>query len=142
MNTPNRFSQHAHIVIRLALAILFIWFGILQGRNPGMWTGFVPHWVTGMFNGNAVMLVYMNAWFEIIAGLCLLVGFQVRIVSILLALHLFFIAGSIGITPLGLRDFTLAFAMLSVAIAGADAWSVDMKFKRKEAAQRSQMREQ
>lgn len=139
MNTPNRFSQHAHIVIRLALAVLFIWFGILEGQNPGMWTGFVPHFVTSMFGGNATMLVYMNAWFEIVAGLCLLVGFQVRIISILLALHLFFIAGSIGFGPLGLRDFTLSFAMLSVAIAGSDAWSIDQKFKKQEVVQGSQM---
>lgn len=139
MNTPNRFSQHAHIVIRLALAVLFIWFGILEGKNPGMWTGFVPHFVSDLVGGNAAMLVYMNAWFEIVAGLCLLAGFQVRIVASLLALHLFGIAGSIGIGPLGLRDFTLSFAMLSVAIAGADAWSVDARFKRKDRVQASQM---
>lgn len=132
MNTPNRFSQHAHIVIRLALAVLFIWFGFLEGHNPSMWTGFVPHWVSNMFGGNSTMLVYMNAWFEIVAGLCLLSGFQVRIVSVLLALHLFFIAGSIGFGPLGLRDFTLSFAMLSVAIAGSDTWSVDRKFEKPE----------
>lgn len=139
MNTPNRFSQHAHAVVRIALAVLFIWFGVLEGHNPGMWTGFVPQWVSAMFGGNSTLLVYMNGWFEIVAGLCLLVGFQVRIVSVLLSLHLFFIAGSIGFGPLGLRDFALSFAMLSVAIAGPDAWSVDRLFDKKEAIQGSQI---
>lgn len=122
----NRLTSYAPVVLRIALSILFIWFGVWQLIDPSMWAGFVPAWVAGMMGG-AITLVKLNGFAEIVLGLALLAGFQVRIVAVLLALHLFGIAGSIGFSPLGLRDFALAFATVSVALAGADRWSLDRR---------------
>ena len=130
----SKYSAYAPVIVRIALGILFVWFSILQFTNPPMWTGFVPQFVANLL-GDAHLVVIINAWFELVAGLMLIAGFQTRIVSLLLALHLFGIAGSIGLKPLGLRDLALSFATLSITFAGADVWTLDRWFVRKNSIQ-------
>lgn len=110
------------------MAAVFLCFSYYQFSNPSIWTDFVPTWVAALVAGNAVLLVLLNAWFELVAGLCLLFGFQTRTVALLLSLHLFFIAGSIGLNSLGVRDFGLAIATLSIFFNGFDRISLDAMF--------------
>ena len=115
------------------MGAVFMFFSYYQFSDPSAWTGYVPHSITALFGGNATMLVLLNAWFELVAGLSLLAGFQTRIVSLLLALHLFGISATIGISPLGIRDLGLAVATLSIVFAGPDLISIDGKFAKKPA---------
>jgi len=124
----TRIQPLAPIIIRIGMGIVFMFFSYYQFSDPSIWTGFVPHSVAAIFGGNATLLVLLNAWFELIAGLCLLAGFQTRIVAFLLALHLFGITATIGISPLGIRDLGLAVATLSIVFAGSDLISIDRKF--------------
>jgi uncharacterized membrane protein YphA (DoxX/SURF4 family) len=127
----TRIQPLAPIIIRLGMGVVFLFFSYYQFSDASAWTGYVPHAVVALFGGNATMLVLLNAWFELIAGLSLLAGFQTRIVSLLLALHLFGITATIGISPLGVRDLGLAVATLSIAFAGPDTISIDKKFAKK-----------
>ena len=120
-------------MIRIGMGVVLLFFSYYQFSDPSAWTGYVPHSITALSGGNATMLVLMNAWFELIFGLSLLAGLQTRIVSLLLALHLFGITATIGISPLGIRDFGLAVATLSIVFAGPDLISLDRKFARKAA---------
>ncbi len=70
-------------------------------------------------------LVIFNAILELTLGTFLLIGLYNRFSSLILSLHLFGIALSIGFTPLGIRDFGLAFATLAVYLFGYDRYSVD-----------------
>jgi uncharacterized membrane protein YphA (DoxX/SURF4 family) len=114
------------------MGVVFMFFSYYQFSDPSAWTGYVPHSIVAIFGGNAAMLVLLNAWFELVAGICLLAGFQTRIVSLLLALHLFGISATIGISPLGIRDLGLAVATLSISFSGPDLISIDRKFAKKE----------
>ncbi len=127
-----RIQPLAPIIIRLGMGVVFLFFSYYQFSDPSVWTGYVPHAVVAILGGNAAMLVLLNAWFELIFGLSLLAGFQTRIVSLLLALHLFGISATIGISPLGIRDLGLAVATLSIVFAGPDSISLDRKFAKKE----------
>ena len=132
-NFMDKLRPYGLVVARLGMGAVFLCFSYYQFSNPGMWTGFVPHAVSGIFGGNAYMLVLFNAWFELVAGTALIIGIQTRIVALLLALHLFGIAGSIGISPLGVRDIGLAIATFAVFFNGPDTWSLDQKlFRRQE----------
>ena len=123
----------APVIVRIGMSAVFLYFSYCQFTDPSIWTGFIPDPIAAIFGGNAAVVVLLNAWFELVAGLCLLAGFQTRTVSFLLALHLFGIAGTIGISPLGVRDLGLAVATLSITFAGYDMISFDRKFVREAA---------
>jgi uncharacterized membrane protein YphA (DoxX/SURF4 family) len=127
----NSYSRYAPVIVRIGMSLVFLWFGTNQLMHPTMWAGVVPAWVSAMTPGGASTVVHINGWFEIVAGLCLVVGFQVRLVALLLGLHLLGIASSFGVnSPIGVRDFGLTIATLSIFFAGADVWSVDKKMMR------------
>ncbi|MBZ9919071.1 MULTISPECIES: DoxX family protein [unclassified Mesorhizobium] len=97
---------------------------------------------SGYFAGLGLPLPGLAAWgtglFELIAGLLILIGFQTRIVALLLAAFCI-VAGFIGHYGQGADDATLAFlhqqmlmkdiaisgGFLALAMAGPGAWSVD-----------------
>ena len=120
----------ATVILRLSLALVFLYFGISQLNDPGAWSGFVPDFfkVSGISGNNVVLL---NGFVEIVLGGFLLIGLYVRISALLLSLHLFGIAFSIGFNPLGIRDFGLAFATLALYFYGHDRYTLDYKFEKK-----------
>jgi uncharacterized membrane protein YphA (DoxX/SURF4 family) len=120
----HKLPTYAPIVLRLALAVVFLWFGISQLTDSGTWTGFVPAWAAGLSGMSALTIVHVNGWFEVIAGTLLLLGIAVRPVAALLFLHLAVIAANLGLTELGVRDFGLSFATLAVALYGEDRFCV------------------
>ncbi|MBZ9719055.1 DoxX family protein [Mesorhizobium sp. AD1-1] len=97
---------------------------------------------TGYFAGLGLPLPTLAAWgtglFELIAGLLILVGFQTRIIALLLAAFCI-VAGFIGHYGQGGGDAMLAFlhqqmlmkdiaisgGFVALAMAGAGAWSID-----------------
>lgn len=122
----EKHSIHGPAIVRIGMSLVFLWFGVNQWLHPSMWMGLVPHWISAIVSASVV--VHTNGLFEILAGLCLLVGFQIRIVAILLCLHLIGIASTFGLSATGVRDFGLAIATLSIFFTGMDVWSVDTKF--------------
>lgn len=112
-------KKYAPVVLRIGIAILFLWFGFAQVSSPLDWTTFLPKWVS-MIPISSINFVYLNAGFEIIFGFLLLLGLFTRVSALLLGLHLLGIAFSLGYNALGVRDFVLAIATLSVFMRGAD----------------------
>jgi len=87
--------------------------------------------MVGLSGLSAVILVKVNAWFELIFGLALFFGIYTRFVSLLLALHLANIAYVVGYNPTGVRDFGLMIATLSIFLSGSGPLSVDEWLKDK-----------
>lgn len=97
---------------------------------------------TGYFTGLGLPLPTLAAWgtglFELIAGLLILIGFQTRIVALLLAAFCI-VAGFIGHYGQGggdamlaflhqqmlMKDIAIAGGFLALAMADAGVWSVD-----------------
>jgi uncharacterized membrane protein YphA (DoxX/SURF4 family) len=115
----------APIFLRLGMAVIFLWFGWQQLTDSVNWVDFVPTWITSFSHISATTFVYLNGSFEIVFALALFLGFYTRIVSLLLGLHLYFIAFSIGLDALGMRDVGLAFAMTTVFLYGDCGLSID-----------------
>ena len=114
-------QKWAPVVVRIGMSLVFLWFGTQQLLNPEQWIGFVPPLASSIAPLNTIVLV--NGLTEVILGLALIVGFQVRIASLLLAIHLFGITFFMGLTPVGVRDFGLSVATLSIFLHGKDTWS-------------------
>ncbi len=120
-------KDFAPVVLRISMALVFIYFGFSQTINPDDWVSFVPEFFVPSFM-TANNLVMLNALFEITLGFFLISGLYTRFSSLLLGLHLFGITLSIGFNPLGIRDFGLAFATLVVYLNGPDKYCLDNKY--------------
>jgi len=121
-------KRAAPAVLRFGLIALFLWFGFSQVTAPADWISWVPTWVPTFTHLDARVIVLLNGGFEVIGGILLLVGFYVRWVALILALHLFAIAYEIGYNDIGVRDFTLAIACISLALYDGDEWTLIRKF--------------
>jgi uncharacterized membrane protein YphA (DoxX/SURF4 family) len=116
------------IILRIGLALVFLWFGFNQLTNPDYWIGFVPSYIIGL-GLTAKTFVIINGTAEIILAILLTIGFYTKIVALLLSLHLFSIALSIGWDPIAVRDFGLACAALSLFFLNQDRFTLDNKFR-------------
>ncbi|MDX8515006.1 DoxX family protein [Mesorhizobium captivum] len=121
------------LISRLLLAALFVPSGFQALTNIAGTTSY--------FAGLGLPLPTLAAWgtglFELIAGLLILVGFQIRIVALLLAAFSI-AAGFIGHYGQGadatlafmhqqmlMKDIAIAGGFLALAMAGAGTWSAD-----------------
>ncbi len=127
----SRLQIAAPVVLRIGISLVFLWFGFQQILNTEMWTRLIPEWVLGMTGFAATSLVHFNGAFEIVFGICLLLGIQTRIVSFLLALHMLHIMVTVGYNAIGVRDFGLAMATIAIFLNGIDCCTLDWKWAKK-----------
>ena len=127
-------------IVRIAVSLVFLWFGINQLVNPESFLGYLPQWLytqQGMMGHMRLVqvpdfsytLIMLNGIFESIFGFLLLAGFFTRIAAFLLSLHLFGIAFSLGYNDIAVRDFGLALATASLIFSGAGELSLDNKLR-------------
>ena len=127
----DRMRVFAPIILRLGLSLVFLWFGSEQIISANMWTGLIPDWAISISGMSPNALVHLNGAFEIILGAFLLIGYFTRVAALLLAFHLFSIIFIVGYTSIGVRDFGLSMAAISIFLYGIDSWSLDRFFIKK-----------
>jgi len=122
-------NKYAKPLLRITLALIYLYFGYSQISSPDTWSSFVPEFLTSTFI-IANNIVIMNAILELTLGTFLLIGLYTRFSSLVLSLHLFVISFSIGFLPTGIRDFGLAIATLVIFLNGPDEYTLDKKSKK------------
>ncbi len=139
-------KPYTPIVVRISIALVFLWFGINQLLVPKDFMGYLPSWVIqdaagfGHYFHSIIMLlhltpamiIFFNGLLETVLGLLLLVGLFTRVSALLLGLHLLSIAFSLGYNDVAIRDLGLFLVSISVFLHGADLWCWDTKRNRKE----------
>jgi uncharacterized membrane protein YphA (DoxX/SURF4 family) len=103
-------------ILRLGLAAVFLWFGFSQIIDSLSWVSMVPQWAVDLAHLPPAMIVMANGLFEIVLGSLLAMGFFVRLVSFVLALHLLLITFDLGFTATGVRDFGLVIASIAFSL--------------------------
>ncbi len=103
-------------LLRFGMSAVFLWFGFSQLFDSLKWVSVVPSWAVSLFNIPPAMIVMGNGLFEVVLGTLLAMGFFVRIISLVLGLHLLPIALSFGLTAIGVRDFGLSVASLTLSL--------------------------
>lgn len=121
----NNIKKLSPSVLRIGIALVFIWFGWSQIHNANEWLGFVPQWVSDVSSLSVNTIVYLNGIFEIVFGTALFFGFLTRFVAFFLALHILDITFIVGLNALGVRDFGLSIATVAVWMNGVDILSMD-----------------
>ena len=117
--------QKGVFILRISLAILFLWFGFSQLLDPSAWTSWVPAWAESLTGLEPRMIVLLNGGFEIAMGVLLALGLYARVASVLLGLHLAVLVFEIGLTPIGFRDFAIMGAVFALALMDPDEYSLD-----------------
>ena len=112
----------AKVLVRLGLSLVILWFAVNQLFRPDYFIGYLPEFLFS--SPNAALFVQANGVFEVVFGLMLLLGVLTRFVAAVLALHLLGIMLSLGYNENAIRDFGLMIALMSVAVAGEDIWSI------------------
>lgn len=110
-------SEHAGVtILRLGLAVMFLWFGFSQLFDGINWVAWVPEWAVNTLHLPPAMIVLANGLFEVVAGALLAFNIWTRWVALALALHLLVITIEIGATAIGVRDFGLMASTLALAL--------------------------
>src|SRR3989344_118217 len=112
------------IILRIGIGLVIIYFGLQQISDPSAWTAYLPRWIENLPVSD-INFVYLNGYFELIFGALLILGFQTRIVSFLLSLHMLGIVLTVGYNEIGVRDFGIFVAVFAVFLHGQSGWSVD-----------------
>lgn len=105
-------------VLRVGLALVFLWFGTQQIFHASQWVGWIPAYILNILPVGAVAIVYFNGAFEVVFGTALLFGIFMRVTALLLALHMAHITFTVGYSEIGVRDFGLAVATFSLFLFG------------------------
>ncbi len=121
----NRFQVIAPTILRIGIALVFLWFGFQQLIKASMWIKLIPQSMIEISNLSATTLVYLNGSFEIVFGLCLLLGFFTRTTAFLLSVHIINITFVVGYNAIGVRDFGLSMATIALFLYGSDSVSLD-----------------
>ena len=131
------------LVARILLAFMFIYTGFGKLSNPAGTAGMIA----GAGIPAATALTYLVGLFELVAGICVLIGFQVRIVGWLLAAFCVFTGIIFHLPTVNVPDFpaaangwinglnfvnflknvTLAGAYIMLATNGAGVYSLDAR---------------
>ena len=136
-------KEYSVPIARIGMAFVFLWFGLSQLYDPQSFTGYLPQWILpgqmGMMHSVMAMMyntnfqvstfVLFNGIFDSVLGFLLLIGFFTRVVALIAALHLLFIAFSLGYNDIAIRDVGLALMALSLVFSGAGKLSFDAKHK-------------
>jgi uncharacterized membrane protein YphA (DoxX/SURF4 family) len=117
----------APVVLRLGLAVLYIWFGFSEILNTPAWTSWVPAWTVSLTHLSAIQIVLFNGAFEVVAGALLAIGIWVRPVAALVALHMLLIVIDIGLDQIGMRDLAICCATAALALGGSDWLTLDRR---------------
>lgn len=119
--------KYSPIVLRTAIAVILLWFGFTQFKNPAAWTRMIPAFVQSL-GISATTAVYLNGIVEILLALLLLLGLFTRISAGLVVVHLANIILILGYGPTAARDVSIALATLAVFLNGPDDFSLDSYF--------------
>lgn len=137
------YKKYAPLVLRIGLALVFLWFGISQLVNTESFIGYIPSWISP--HGAEIVhehplqllhdvpipsvhiIILANGILETVFGLFLLIGLWTRVSAAILALHLFGIAISLGYNDIMIRDLGLALATASIFLSGPDRWCLDSR---------------
>ena len=85
---PEERKERGIFLLRISLALLFIWFGFNQIIYSNLWTSIVPNWAISLLPFSAKFIVLLNGSFELIFGATLFFGFYARFSSLILFIHI------------------------------------------------------
>ena len=91
-------------ILRVGLAITFLWIGVLILKEPEAWGGYLQPWAAGLLPVPIAQAMIGTAFLDIAIGVLLLFDLLVWLVALVGAIHLMIILVVSGITDITVRD--------------------------------------
>ncbi len=115
-------------ILRVGIAITFLWIGILILREPEVWAELIQPWVADLLPIPLEAAMIGNALFDILIGVLLLIDVLTWLAALLGAFHLAIVLTVAGITAVTVRDIGLLAATISLMI---HSWPEDLRLRSK-----------
>lgn len=109
--------RSAYHILRIGLAVTFIWIGILIYKSPEVWGGFLRPFAIDLLSTSLREIMLATAIFDIGVGILLLFNIFTPIASILASLHLAIIIVTSSFNDVIVRDMGLLSASIALAIS-------------------------
>ncbi|MEK9175428.1 MAG: hypothetical protein AAB795_02425 [Patescibacteria group bacterium] len=103
-------------ILRVGLAITFLWIGILIFKAPEAWGGYLEPWAVNLLPIPLAQAILGTAILDIAIGILLLTDFFVWGAAIVGSLHLVVVLVVSGITEVTVRDIGILAGMLAIMI--------------------------
>jgi len=120
MKVPNIDRvKGAALLLRVALAIVFLYAAISSFLQPSEWVGYLPRLLTEHFNSRVLLMFF--SMLELLLAVLLLVGIYVRYVAIAAALTLAgIVLSNFSLFIITFRDIALMIAALALAVLSSE----------------------
>lgn len=110
--------DYTQLLLRIGLAIVFLYASISSIKNPLTWIGYLPTFLRNGSTASATTILHIFSVYEIVLALWLLSGKYVRYAALLCAATLVGIVFSnSSLFAITFRDIALAFAALALFFA-------------------------
>lgn len=110
-------EKSAYHILRVGLAITFLWIGILIFRNPEAWGGYLQPWAAKLIPIPLAQVMIGTAILDMMIGFLLLIDALTWLVATISAIHLVIVLLVSGINAITVRDIGLLSSSLALAIS-------------------------
>ena len=121
-------------ILRVGLAITFLWIGVLIFKNPEAWGGYLQPWAAGLLPIPLEQAMIGTAILDITIGAFLLIDFLPWLAALVGAIHLVIVLTVSGITDITVRDIGLLVGAIALAIDSLPPWVLNIGRQQKLAA--------
>ena len=115
-------------ILRVGIAITFLWIGVLILQDPVSWGGFIKPWMRELLILPVEQTMILNGWFDIAIGALLLARWNKWMTFIgakLASLHMVTVLAVAGIDPVTVRDIAILSGSLALM-----SWSYPKRVER------------
>lgn len=91
-------------ILRVGLAITFLWIGVLIFKNPEAWGGYLQPWAAGLLPIPLAQAMIGTAILDVTIGAFLLIDFLPWLAALVGAVHIIIVLTVSGITDITVRD--------------------------------------
>lgn len=117
-NHYNSMRGSSLLILRIGLAVTFIWIGVLILQNPESWaTGFIKPWAQNLMPFQLVDLMRGTAVLDIAVGILLLIRRYAWIGGVIGSLHILGVLIVSGVNSITVRDIGLLSATVAITIS-------------------------
>jgi uncharacterized membrane protein YphA (DoxX/SURF4 family) len=116
MKVSNQSFTTGFHILRVGLAITFLWIGVLIFKNPESWGGYLEPWAAGLLPVPLSQAMIGTAILDILIGFFLLIDVLTWLAALLGAIHIIIVLTVSGITDITVRDIGLLAAALALMI--------------------------
>ncbi len=103
-------------ILRVGLAITFLWIGILILKQPEAWGGYLQPWAANLLPIPIEQAMIGTAFLDIVIGVFLLFNSFVWLAALVGALHLVMVLVVSGITDITVRDIGVLSASVALMV--------------------------